>query len=314
MKCPVCGKEEMFHTCSEGTPMGMMGTVNDYKKKRGFFVSLRLAFDILRGSIRLLWLYPILIVPLFPVFLMVLAYEVFLLASSSYWAWAALFAVAYCLMFSFTIASNMLHQIHNGQNPEFWKAVGASTTRRMVTSVFFLTAIWFTLVLLLVAVETAVKTLLNRGGERLAGYVEDFFDTFAGALRMMGFMLIPIMVFEGVGLQDAYRRLKKTLRDSPISALTGLALTKMAWAFIFLVVVALAKFGESLGEITTGAIVLLGFPLLGIGWMFAMYLEQLFASGLYLYTTLPQSTVVNVLLRERIGRELPPVSVAQAAG
>ena len=316
-KCLVCGKDEMFHICSESG--SAMDSEEDSKKRRGVFVSLCLAFDIVKGSFRLLWLHPILIVPLLPVFLMVLAFEIgliFLFATDGnlFWAWALLFAVAYCLMFSFTITSNMLQQIHKEQTPEFWKTVSATGTGRMITSVFFLTAIWFALVLVLVAVETAVKTLVNRLGEGLAAYVEIFFDTVASALRMMGFMLIPIMVFEGVGLLDAYRRLKATLRNSPISALSGLALTKMASALIFLVFVGFGMVADSLGETAGAAFFLLGLPLLGMGWMLAMYLEQLFATGLYLYTTLPESAVVKILLEKHIGRELPTVPAPQVAG
>jgi len=46
---------------------------------------------------------------------------------------------------------------------------------------------------------------------------------------------------------------------------------------------------------------------LGIGWLFVMYIEQLFSTGLYLYTTYPESPVVDILLEKHIGRELPRV-------
>ena len=44
---------------------------------------------------------------------------------------------------------------------------------------------------------------------------------------------------------------------------------------------------------------------IGLGWTVAMYLEQLFAVGLYLYTIQPDSRVVEILLEKHLGRELP---------
>lgn len=319
-QCTVCGKEYgVTHDCSGVKPAQTTGSGGNSKERRGFLASLRLAFGIVAGSFRLLWLHPILVVPLLPVFLMVIALEIgllFLLASegSLYWAYALIFAVAYCLMFSFAITSSMLQQIHEGRKPSLVSAISASSNPRMITSVFSLTAIWYALVFVLVIIETVVKTLVSRLSENLVEYVEVFFDTFAAALRMMGFMLIPIMVFEGVGLHDAYQRMKTTLRNSPISALSGLALTKMASALIFLIIMGFFTVVESLDEATSAALLLLGFPLLGIGWMLAMYLEQLFATALYLYATLPESPVVMILLKKHIGRELPTVPVPELIG
>lgn len=45
-----------------------------------------------------------------------------------------------------------------------------------------------------------------------------------------------------------------------------------------------------------------------------MYLEQLFVTGLYLYSSLPQSRVVAILLQKHLGRELPVVPVPETPG
>jgi hypothetical protein len=316
-KCIVCGKDEMFHSCSE-TGQTIMGAASK-PKKRGFMASAKLALDIFTGSLRLLWRYPVLIVPLLPVFVMVLGFEVALLVIlgmhlSLFWAWVLLFMVAYYLMFSFVLTSTMLKQIHSGERPSLWKSLTAPSTPRLAPSVFVLTAIWFALVLVLVAIETAVKAVVSRGGDRAVGYVDQLFDTFASALRMMGFMLIPIMVFENVGLRSAYGRLKTTLKTSPISALSGLALTKMASVVIFLLTAVFFSAIDSLDQSTAAFALLLGLPVAGVGWMFAMYLEQLFATGLYLYSAAPDSVVVKILLEKHIGRELPAVPLPQPLG
>ena len=186
----------------------------------------------------------------------------------------------------------------------------------MFPRAFLLSLIWYVLVLILVAIEMAIKSLLSRsddGGEKAEGIVGSIFGSAADALRMMGFMMIPIMMFEDVGLSEGFKRLKLTLKNSPIAALSGLALTKMATSLIFLVVWGIFQVVESVnvGGLLIGIAL---FAVLGMGWMLAMYLEQLFATGLYLYTTFPESPVVGILLQEHIGRELPTVPAPGAAG
>ena len=79
--------------------------MNIQSKLGGFFASLELACDIATGSLRLLRLYPVLIVPLFPVFLMVLGVEFGLLFIwNLFQALVLIFVVACVLMFSFIIS------------------------------------------------------------------------------------------------------------------------------------------------------------------------------------------------------------------
>jgi hypothetical protein len=182
----------------------------------------------------------------------------------------------------------------------------------MIPRVFLLSIVWYVLVLILVAVEMAVKALLGRGkdgGERTGGIVDEISGTVADALRMLGFMMIPIMMFEGLGLGEGFKRLKATLRESPISALSGLALTKVATTLVSLVtwgvfqVIGLTGFWVGIVALATA----------GLGWVFSIYLEQLFATGLYLYAAFPESPIVSILLEKHIGRELPPLPVPGAA-
>ena len=286
------------------------GISKSQKKRRVFFASICLAFDIMVGSFRLLKLHPGLITPLLPVFFMIIGLMFGLLfIENLYVVLGLIFVVAYCLMFSFAISSRMLQQIHEGQKPSLGKAITSPSTMRMIPAVFLLSLIWYTLVLILVVIETAIKTLVSRS-ESMVEAVEGIFDTFADALRMMAFMLIPIMIFEDVGLGKGYQRLKSTLKGSPISALSGLALTKMASSLIFLIVVVTFEVVESVSILGF----MIGVAVLGMGWMLSMYLEQLFATGLYLYATVPESPLVKILLQKHIGRDLPRVPVPEMAG
>lgn len=267
------------------------------------FSSLGLAFNIIKGSLRLLGKYPKLIVPLLPVFLMVVLLEIgFLFISNTVILFIMIFVVAFELMFSFVITSDMIHQIHEGENPSLGQAIASQRTLQLIPKVFSLSLIWYTLIVLLVAIELAINTLLDSDGDG-NGFVSSIFGTVADALRMMGFMLIPIMIFDKSGLRDAFRRLKDVLTDSPVTALGGLALTKAATILIFLAMQGISMLGIDLGP--TGFLLML--VIAGAGWVFAIYLEQIFVTGLFLYTAFPESIVVGILLEQHIGRELPEI-------
>lgn len=277
--------------------------------------SLGLAFDILKGGLRLLKRYPILIVPLLPVFFMVLGLEVALIffIQDLFPALILVFVVAFELMFSFAITSNMIQQIHEGKRPSIADAITSSKTVGLIPKVVLLSIVWFTLILIIVAIELAISALLSRGNngsERVKGFINSIFGTAADALRLMGFMMIPIMIFEDVGLRQGFKRLKATLTENPITALSGLALTKLSSALIGLVIVGIGQLVESINFV--GFLVIIA--VMAVGWVFSMYLEQIFVTGLYLYSAFPESKVIGILLEKHIGRELPRLPTPKIAG
>jgi hypothetical protein len=262
---------------------------------------MRLALRIARGGLRLLWRYPKLALPLLPIYVLALAALLSLLYIQSLpLALLVVFAVAYALMFSFAITSHMLHQIEEGGQPSLLKAVTSPATVRMIPRVFALSTLWYLLVTILVIVETAIRTLLGRISDDLADAVLGFiFGTVADALRMAGFMLVAIMTFEDVGLRPATGRLRAIASDSPVTILGGLALTK----FVSLLSVLAVMFApESLG-------LLIFIPLAAL-WILGMYLEQIFVTGLYLYSAAPESRLVAILLEDFVGKELPQLPPA----
>jgi hypothetical protein len=274
-------------------------------RPKGFFASLGLAFRIAVGSLRLLKMYPVLVLPLLPVFFMVmLALFGLMFISNTILALSVVFVVAYALMFSFAITSHMLKQIHDGGKPSILAAISASSTLRMIPRVLLLSAIWYVLVSLLVAIETAVRTLLDRISDKLAdALIEAVLGTLADALRMAGFMMVAIMTFEDTGVSPALGRMRSIVKDNPIVAVGGLTLTKMSALVIFAVVFFLS---EIIGDAGSGFIPFAVVSIaLASGWMLAMFLEQIFVTGLYLYTTAPSSSLVGIILQDQIGRELP---------
>lgn len=270
--------------------------------------SLGLAFDIVKGSFRLIRSYPVLIVPLLPVFLMVLGVEFSILffAVDLIPALIMIFVVAFELMLSFALTSTMIKQIHEGEKPSLGTAITAKSTLGLLPRVFLLSIVWFAIVLILVGIEMAINSLLSRsrdGGAKAGGFVRSVFGTVGDALRMMGFMMVPIMLFEETGLSVSYKRLRGILTDSPITALGGLALTKVATTLVFLAIAGFNQVAESLGFLGFLAVLAIS----GIGWTLSLYLEQIFVTGLYLYSALPESPVVEMLLAKHIGNELPRI-------
>ncbi len=53
------------------------------------------------------------------------------------------------------------------------------------------------------------------------------------------------------------------------------------------------------------------FPAMAIGWLLAIYLEQMFVTGLYLYSAAPESPLVDILLGDFVGSELPQPELAE---
>ena len=278
------------YTASAGRPRGVVG-------------ALKLALRIALGGGRLLWRYPKLVLPLVPIFVLVLGTMLSLLFIQSFvLQLLVVFAVAYALMFSFAITSHMLNQIENGGRPSILAALSSSGTVRMIPRVFALSVIWYVLVFILVVVETALRGLLGRINERLADAAVAFiFGAVADALRMAGFMLVAIMTFEDIGLRPATGRLRQVVSGNPITILGGLALTK---AVALLSVLAVMVLPESLGRF-------LLIPL-AVLWILGMYLEQIFVTGLYLYATRPDSRIVEILLQDFLSRELPQLPRALA--
>jgi hypothetical protein len=275
---------------------------------RGLFASLGIAGQILVGTLRLLRMYPKLILPLLPVFALVLLVEFGLLfiydLATLMLGLVAILFVAFCLMLSFAVSSNLLKQVHDGRHPSLIQAGFSTQLLRQVPRVFGLSLIWFTLVLLLVIIEMIIRALLDRISDGLGDRaIRAVFGTIADALRMAGFMMVAIMVFEDIGMRPAFGRLRSVVKNEGVTALGGLVLTKLAATIIFGV---LYVFGQVLPD--TGWVALAGLlmlPLMTCGWVLAMYLEQLFATGLYLYASAPDSPLVQIMMGRFLGNELP---------
>lgn len=265
-------------------------------RPKGFFASLSLALRIARGSARLLWRYPKLVLPLIPIFLLVLmAVFALFFVQNVVVALLVVFAVAYALMFSFAITAQMLRQIDEDGAPSLLQALTSSSLVRMIPRVLALSFVWYVLVALLVAIEGALRLVLDRISDDLADAVVNLiFGTLADALRMAGFMLVAIMTFEDSGMREALTLLRAVTRDNPITILGGLVLTKFMGLLSLLIVM-----------FSPGILGILVFFPLGILWILSMYLEQLFVTGLYLYSTRPTSRLVSILLQDFVGRELP---------
>jgi hypothetical protein len=282
---------------------------NQKKRRRlGFGASLSLAYRIVVGSLRLLFRYPSLAVPMLPVYVLVILLLLNLsvpdACSGLLFQFLGVFGAALALMLSFGVIGLMLKQLHEGREPSLRAAVSSPDLLRMVPDVVGLTAIWFSVVLVLVIIEMIIRALLDRISESVSDAVVDaIFGTLADALRMAAFMMIAIMTFEKVGVQPAYGRLKSIAQREGVVACGGLVLTSLVSGLIVLLLAGVEWAAVNLGMGAVSPV--LWVVLLAPAWLLSMYLEQLFVTGLYLYCKVPDSPVVAVLLRDVISRELP---------
>lgn len=264
--------------------------------RRGFLGSVELALKIAVGGLRLLWHYPKLVLPLVPVYvILILALFSLLFIQDQFLGLLVVFVVGYALMFSFAITSYQLRQLEEGAKPSILAAVSSPNTMRMIPRILTLSAVWYLLVMILVSIETALRALLGRISDDLADAVLNFvFGTVADAVRMAGFMLVAIMTFEGVGLRPAVDRLRTVASGNAVVILGGLALTKLLSLVALLVVMFLPEW----------TIYFILIPV-GMVWFLGMYIEQIFVTTLYLYACRPQSRLVEIVLKDFVGNELP---------
>ena len=253
-------------------------------------------------------MYPKLVAPLLPVFCLVLLVELGLRFVTDWitfgLALVAILAVAFCLMLSFAVSSSMLKQIHEGREPSLTGAAFSAELLRMLPKVFGLSVIWFSIILVLVIIEMIIHAILDRISDGLGDrVVRAIFGTIGDALRMAGFMMVAIMTFEEIGLTPAFGRLRAVVRNQAVVAVGGLVLTKMAAAIIFGLLYLLGQIFPSTA--LSGQAVWIILPLVACGWILVMYLEQLFVTGLYLYSTVPDSPVVGIIMRDLVGNDLP---------
>jgi hypothetical protein len=179
----------------------------------------------------------------------------------------------------------------------------------MIPRVLTLSIVWYGLVLVLVVVEMIISAILDRVSDGLGRrVVRAVIGVMADALRLAAFMMVAIMVFEDVGLRASLGRLREVVRDKAVVALGGLALTSMVTALIGMVLVGI---NQVLGgtELADMAIVVM-IPIMAVGWLLSIYLEQMFVTGLYLYSYAPESPLVDILLGDFVGHELPRIELA----
>lgn len=282
------------------------------REKRGFRESLGLAAKIVAGSLRLLRRYPILAAPLLPVFALVLVVSISLPSVETLLDAGIILGLiaftAFGLMLAFGVTSQMIRQLHEGQSPSLAQAVASKEMLRMVPRILGLSVIWYSVVLLLVMVQMIIGALLDRISEGLGDRVlRAIFGPIADALRMMAFVMVAIMTFEHVGLRAAFRRVREIAEDHALAALGGLVLTSLVTGVMVLLLIGLSQILESVSAATATLIYV---PSLAVAWILSMFLEQLFVTGLYLYSHQPDSPVVEILLRDVLGNELPAPTVS----
>jgi hypothetical protein len=256
--------------------------------------------------------YPVLFVPMMTVWL-VFAPAYLYLRFQFHWhqhgAWAQfgvcflfITALSVLLLFSCDVVLHLIRQIEDGR-PALRQAVRHAITkdaRRLLPLALTWAIVWFALAVVEALLtrednedDTADAALdAESAAEALAGDAAfSFSATFFGALqkgvRMVTFLVVPAIAWEGLEVVEAARRGIDILRENKAEFARGYALTYVATfaaaiPAAFVLLLGSSRHGPpvvALSEWVWASLIIY----LGLLWSLSIYLEQLFMAQFYLW-------------------------------
>lgn len=261
--------------------------------------------ELVYDALRIVWHYPKFLVPIGAVWVVIASVTIwqrfffdptgrsagFLLA----FAFATIFLFATLLVFCCAIQLEMIQQVERaGEEPHLLPATRAtlhSNVGSLLGIALIWSIVWFVLTLIEAlfeddetgnqdySPEAAVETMAGGNGSLLSLSI----DALKKGIRMLVFLVLPAVVWEGRGLRDALDRGYEVFRANIVAFATGFTLTMLVTAVVFLPAGALLWLSDE-GLIQLSAtqwyLVLL---YVGFAWSVSIYLEQLFTADLFLW-------------------------------
>jgi len=286
---------------------------------------------LLTHSMNVLRAYPVLFVPVMAVWL-VFAPCYLYLRFQFHWhqhgTWAQfgvsflfIAALSVLLLFSCDVVLHLIRQIEGGR-PSLGQAVRDAITKdavRLLPLALTWAIVWFALAVIEALLtrkrseDDSVDESLDAesAAEALAGDAEfslsaAFVRALEKGVRMVMFLVVPAIAWEGLGVVEAARRGIDILRENKAEFARGYALTYVATfaaavpaALVFLLGSSrhgppIVAFSQS---VWVGLVIYLG-----LLWSFSIYLEQLFMAQIYLWHLTWERAVREALDQ---GKEMP---------
>jgi len=201
---------------------------------------------------------------------------------------------ALLLAISCSLLLEMVEQVERGGPPSLRRAAAdtvGGNLLSMLPLVVVWSVVWFGLLVLEAvfeddsrgsgdySAENAARALT--GGE--SSLLGVGFQALRKGVRMLVFLVLPAIAWEGRGFRDALRRGYGVFRDNVAAVATGFSLTYLIAGALFLPVVVLLE-ATDVGVLqlsTTQWYLVIGY--VGAAWSFSIYLEQMFVADLFLW-------------------------------
>jgi hypothetical protein len=209
----------------------------------------------------------------------------------------AVFLFTSLLAFSCSVLLELIQHLESGQTPSLRRAVGAtlgSNFMKMLPIIIVWTIIWFILLVI-----QAMLSRKKRGGKRESFSAEDAARTLAGygkfslsaaffralnkGIRMVVFLILPAIAWEGLGFIGATKKGIAVFRTHLAQFAKGFVLTEIIAFVLFLPPGILfsvsAKFDVQFPSVVWMVVIIY----IGFAWSYSIYLEQMFTAELYLW-------------------------------
>lgn len=270
------------------------------------FEAIEKGWDIVKDSIRIFNRYPKLLIPLIISWLIYASIVVYLkygfnwqmLSFGQFFLFVLgiIFIFAFLLSFSCSVLLELIQQLELGQEINLGRAFSYTLKYNLLKIsplVFIWTVIWFILffsqTIFSLTEETEEESFtLENVAKTLASYtafsfLRMFFEILKKGIRMIIFLILPAIVWEDLSFGRAIKKGITVLKKCFSEFTTGFVFTWFAAGVIFLPPTILFYISDNLELIIPDLIWIIAIIYIVFAWSYSIYLEQMFAAGLYLW-------------------------------
>jgi len=281
------------------------------------------AFDLFVSSFKIFWKYPVLIIPIFIVWMVYAPMLIYMkwhfpwdhynLTGQLIFLYLFIYIIALLLTFSCSILLELIQQYETGNKFNFWGALNESLTKNIAHIVILAilwSFIWFVLVFIQMILSKKKSNSDDKTTENiartLAGHNEYSFwsssiEMIKKGVRMAVFLIMPSSAWEDLGLRDSYKRGMQILRQRKTAFIAGFSISFIINFLLFFypsMMFLMSKNGVEFSEMSWYVCILY----IGIAWSYSIYLEQMFAAELYLWQMKYEKEVAEA---KRTGDKIP---------
>ncbi len=263
---------------------------------------VKTGFELVADSVRVFRRYPRLVVPLLLTWVCIAALILWArffrpelgLQGALLLGFLLVLVQAFLLAFSCSMLLEMVEQVERGGEPSLERAFRDSLGENLVAMlplVLVWSVVWFLLSVVQALFEDDSRDSEDYSPENAARALADGSGSLLGAgidalkkgVRMLVFLVMPAIAWEGRGFRDAVGRGYDVFRNNVAAFVTGFSLTYVLAGLLFLPV-SLLLFAVDEGLLTLSSTqwyLVIGYS--GLVWTVSIYLEQMFVADLFLW-------------------------------